>query len=287
MDQGERQELENLRNSTSAADRRPSVLQLLRRYPNIRLPLQRLATMLPPIRPRQYSISSSPLANPRSLTITWSLIKHPTPSGWPEEAGTYGLASQYLTTLKAGELLSCSVRPGQQRFRPPVNLVSTPVIMICAGSGIASFRGFVQDRVEQICRDPSLAGRLAPALLYVGCRGPAQAPHSTELREWQDLGAVDVRFSYSRHHKSADGGNAISGYVQDRIWAERDELVQMWDEGARVFICGSRLVSYGVRDVMQKIYLEQAKRRCGIKTNEDMEKWWIEILRDRCAVDVF
>lgn len=266
---------------------RPSVLQLLKKHPSINLTLQHLATLLPPIRPRQYSISSSPLACPDSLTITWSLIEDTASNEGPEETPFYGLASYYLANLNVGNSLRCSVRPGQQRFRPPVDLVSTPMIMICAGSGIAPFRGFVQERVERLTRDPSLAQRLAPALLYVGCRGPEQALYAAELRRWQESGAVEVRFAYSRHELPSETDLLKAGYVQDRIWEEREELVQLWEDGAKVFVCGSRWVSHGVKDAMQKIYKEQVESRCGHKTDDDAQKWWVEILRDRCAVEIF
>lgn len=243
--------------------------------------------ILPPLRPRQYSISSSPVANSKSLTITWSLIKHDAPVAWPDEPPCFGLASQYLANLKAGDSLSCSVRSGQQRFRPPVDIVSTPIVMICAGSGIAPFRGFVQDRVERLIRDPSLAERLAPALLYIGCRGPEQALYAAELQRWHEKGAVDVRFVYSRHEAPSDNDTHKVSYVQDKIWKDREELVRVWDNGAKIFVCGSCWVSHGVRDILQRIYKEQAESRCGPKTDNDAERWWVEILRDRCAVEVF
>lgn len=159
--------------------------------------------------------------------------------------------------------------------------------MICAGSGIAPFRGFVQDRVERLTQDPSLVERLAPALLYVGCRSPEQALYAAELQRWQGLGAIDVRFVYSRYDTPSDKGTIKASYVQDRIWKEREELVQLWGKGAKVYVCGSRGVSHGVRNTLQEIYKEEAERRCGPKTDDDAGKWWVEILRDRCAVEVF
>lgn len=284
MNEDERQALKALAAAITAQERRPSVLQLMKRYSSIDIPLQRLAAMLPPIRPRQYSISSSPLADPKSLTITWSLIRHAAPPGWTEEPPLLGLASDYLSNLKAGNMLKCSIRPGQPRFRPPVHLESTPIIMICAGSGIAPFRGFVQDRMERLRRDASLAGRLAPALLYIACYGPDQALYAAEMQSWQESGVVDIRYVYSRQGASPA---APTGYVQDRIWEEREELVKVWDNGAKIFICGSRPVSHGVRNVVQNIYREQAKERCGPKADDEVERWWVEILRDRCAVEVF
>lgn len=286
-DDSERQALSAFTNAINTEERRPSVLQILSQYLSIDMPLQQLAMMLPPLHPRQYSISSSPLANPNSLTITWSLIQHEAPLAWPNETPILGLASHYLASLNAGDSLNCSIRPGQTRFRPPVEIISTPMIMVCAGSGIAPFRGFVQDRMERVVRDPSLAEHLAPALLYVGCRGPEQTLFASELRRWQELGAVDVRFVYSRYDTPSDKGTFRASYVQDRIWKEREELVQLWDRGAKVYVCGSRWVSHGVRNTIQEIYKESAQSRCGIKTDDDAGKWWVEILRDRCAVEVF
>lgn len=166
--------------------RRPSVLQLLQRYPSIALPLKQLASMLPPIRPRQYSRSSSPRACPTSLTITWSFITHAAPEAFPGQDPTPGLASHFLANHKAGDALSCSVRPGQPRFSPPTDPISTPTIMICAGAGLAPSRGIVQDRAERLRQSPGLASKLAPALLYVGCRGPDHALYAAELQGWQD-----------------------------------------------------------------------------------------------------
>ncbi|KAI1103049.1 hypothetical protein F4804DRAFT_333735 [Jackrogersella minutella] len=132
---------------------------------------------------------------------------------------------------------------------------------------------------EQARRDSSLP--LGPALLFVGCRGKDHALYATEM-EGSDV--VNVRYAYSREHKE---GDAFTGYIQDRVWADRDDLVQLWDRGARVYVCGSRDVSQGVKEVVCKIYRDAAERRCGAKTEAEIDEWWIDILRDRYAVDVF
>lgn len=150
--------------------------------------------------------------------------------------------------------------------------------MICAGAGIAPFMGFVAHRAAQLQRDPSLA--LAPALLFVGCRAPRHAPYAAELERGRAV--VDVRYAYSRE---SDGGP--TGYVQDRVWADREELIRLWEAGARVYVCGSRAVSQGVKQVVWKIYQEVAQKRCGPRTEAQVSEWWLEILKDRYAVDVF
>lgn len=268
--------------ASSPTDRRPSILQLLRHYPSIKLPLDKLATMLPPLRPRMYSISSSPLVNPSSLKLTWSLITHDPPASLPEEHPTRGLASNFLAGLKAGDTLKCLVRRGNPRFKPDSH--SAPMIMVCAGSGIAPFRAFVEHRAEALASRPKNQS-LPPALLYVGLRSPAHALYASELEAWQAMGAVEVRYAYSR---AADGGDETRMHVQDRLWADREELCHLWEEdGARVYVCGGRGVSHGVREVVRSVYREQAEKRCGAGTEADVEAWWVEALRERYVVEVF
>ena len=94
---------------------------------------------------------------------------------------------------------------------------------------------------------------------------------------------VDVRYAYSQQHDDAD----FSGYVQDRLWADRDDLVQLWDRGARVFVCGSQALSLGVKEVVRSIYSEVALARCGSGTEADADTWWTKILKERYTVEVF
>jgi cytochrome P450 / NADPH-cytochrome P450 reductase len=286
--------------ASSPTDRRPSILQLLRHYPSIKLPLDKLATMLPPLRPRQYSISSSPLANPSTLKLTWSLITHAPPASLPKGAPpTRGMASHYLAGLKTGDSLTCMIRRGNPRFKPvdPARSTAAPMIMVCAGSGIAPFRAFIEHRAEQLRRQPELQQQPPKALLYVGHRTPAHELYAPELKEWETLGAVEVRRAYSRGGSStgqpedaAPPGGCC--YVQDRVWADREELCRLWEDGgrdggARVYVCGGRGVSQGVRDVARRIYREQAGKRCGAGKDEDVEAWWVEALRERYMVEVF
>lgn len=248
--------------------------------------------MLPPLRPRQYSISSSPLVDSSSLKLTWSLITHTPPASLPDEPPARGLASHYLAGLKAGDTLKCQVRRGNPRFKPDEGQAAdqsaskpAPMIMVCAGSGIAPFRAFVEHRAESMRRGGDGQPAPAPALLYVGIRSPAHAMYASELKAWEASGAVEVRYAYSRGGGEAAGHH---GHVQDRIWADREELCRLWEEdGARVYVCGGRGVSHGVREVAREAYREQAEKRCGPKADADVEAWWVEALRERYVVEIF
>ncbi|KAH7322485.1 cytochrome P450 [Stachybotrys elegans] len=268
--------IKNLAVNPGNPNMRPTVLQILVAYPSIPASLNELVAMLPPLRPRLYSISSSPLHTKSRCTLTRSAVDRQLP----------GLASGFLASLQPDAIFEVSVRRGKDLFRPPLDLASVPMIMVCIGTGIAPFRGFVQHRVEMLRRDPSLANGLAPALLYAGFRKPEDALYVDELERWQTEGAIKVRWVYSETHASLTEDEA-SRYVQGELWANKDEAVRMWDMGARVYVCGSRSLSKGMREMAKKIYSDVAEKRCGTKAEEDIEEWWADVIRERYAVDVF
>ncbi|RYC59007.1 hypothetical protein CHU98_g7216, partial [Xylaria longipes] len=134
-------------NYTEILENRISVLDLLERFPAVELPLGMFLAMLPPMRVRQYSISSSPLWNPSHVTLTFAVLEAPSKSG----QGTHvGVASSYLDSLEPGDKLHVAVRQSHAAFHLPQNPENTPVICIAAGTGISPFRGFMQERAEMI-----------------------------------------------------------------------------------------------------------------------------------------
>jgi cytochrome P450 / NADPH-cytochrome P450 reductase len=112
--------------------KRVSVLDLLERFPSAQLPLGAFLKMLPPMRVRQYSISSSPLWNPNNVTLTYAVVDQPALSG---HGRFVGVASNYLSSLSPGDKLHVSVRQSHQAFHLPKDAKNVPVIMIAAGTG--------------------------------------------------------------------------------------------------------------------------------------------------------
>lgn len=114
--------------------KRVSILDLLERFPSVQLPLGVFLKMQPPMRVRQYSISSSPLWNPTNVTLTYAVVDQPALSG----QGRYvGVATNYLSSLTPGDKLHVSVRTSHQAFHLPKDS-KVPVIMIAAGTGKSS-----------------------------------------------------------------------------------------------------------------------------------------------------
>ena len=275
-DQTAREDLEKFA-TAHASSKRVTVLDILEEFPSIELPFGDYLAMLPPMRVRQYSISSSPLHDQTSVTLTYGVLDQEAPITGKRYLGT---ASNYLSELRKGDRVYVSVRPSHQSFHPPLDVPNVPVLMVCAGSGLAPFRGFVQERAEQM-----KAGRkLAPALLFVGCRSATKDRLYADLfKEWTDAGAIDVRYAFS---KEPDNSNGCK-YVQDRLWKDREDAQELWDKGARIFVCGNREVGDAVKEAVIKSYSEKMARKGLKKTAEDAEEWFKGIKNERFASDVF
>jgi cytochrome P450 / NADPH-cytochrome P450 reductase len=188
--------------------KRLSVLDILEAYKDIKLSLTVFLQMLPAMRVRQYSISSSPLWNPQRVTLTVSVIDGPAISGRSDEF--LGVASNYLANLRAGDKVQMAVRPSSAAFHPPAD-PSVPLVLFCAGSGLAPMRGFIQERAAQ-----KQSGReVGKALLFFGCRSPDKdfLYSDSDLAEWMKLGVVDVRPAFSRSPNDSKGCQ----YVQESV----------------------------------------------------------------------
>jgi cytochrome P450/NADPH-cytochrome P450 reductase len=258
--------------------KRVSVLDLLERFPSVQLPLGVFLKMQPPMRVRQYSISSSPLWNPNHVTLTYAVVNQPALSG----QGRYvGVASNYLSSLAPGDKLHVSVRSSHQAFHLPKDTKNVPVICIAAGTGLAPFRGFIQERAAQIA-----AGRtLAPALLFYGCHAPdSDLLYSNLLRKWETLGAITLKLAFSRKPDASEGCK----YVQDRLYHDRADIIKLFDAGAKLFVCGSREVGDGVQETLIKIAKQRIKEEEGRDVDDAKAREWFEGLRnERFATDVF
>ncbi len=254
--------------------KRVSVLDLLERTPSCGLTFAAFLQMLAPLKTRQYSISSSPLWSADHCTLTLAVVDAPALSG---QGRYYGAASTHLAQARPGTKIPMTVRPSQVAFHPPESL-EKPLIMVCAGTGIAPFRGFLQDRAARIAE---AAGQpFGPALLFFGCTHPdVDFLYKEELTQWEAEGILRVHPAFS---------NASTGdvkYVQDRLWQDRAEVVELVKQGATFFVCGDgRRMAPGVYATCVRIYQEATHA-----TQEQAEQWisTMERLHGRYVADVF
>jgi cytochrome P450/NADPH-cytochrome P450 reductase len=218
-----------------------SILDLLEQFPATRPPLAELLALWPTLSTRRYSISSAPAKATGRCSLTISVLDQAAHSGRGRHRGT---ASHYLARLRVGDLVPVAVEAGPKHFAPPQDY-STPLILICAGTGFAPFRGFVQER--EAARS---AGRsLGKALLYFGCDQPdVDLLYAEELRAAEQAGVIELRPTFCR----APRGKQV--FVQHRLWEEREELLALIHAGAHVRVCGdARLMAPAVKEAWQRM----------------------------------
>eukprot|EP00850_Spirogloea_muscicola_P006810 SM000033S12331 [mRNA] locus=s33:236976:240911:+ [translate_table: standard] len=131
---------------------RPSLLDLLQAAPSCRPDLGHLLESLPPLVARLYSITNSRAVDAHLIEIAFSVVRMETAPGrifrgvctnWLERElalGASGERAREMPVLK----IPVFVRGGGS-FSPPQNLES-PLVMIGPGTGVAPFRGFLQER---------------------------------------------------------------------------------------------------------------------------------------------
>jgi cytochrome P450/NADPH-cytochrome P450 reductase len=251
--------------------KRVSVLDLIEAYQSCDIDLGRLLEMLPAMRVRQYSISSSPRANATSCSLTVAVVDAPHLSGVGQFRGT---CSSYLARLEPGSEVPVAIKTPNVPFHPPEDN-SKPIVMICAGTGLAPFRGFVQERARR-----HEAGETAgPALLFFGCDHPdVDYLYKDELTAWQKQGIVELHTAYFRQPEGE------TRFVQHRVWAEREKVRKLFYDGAIFFLCGDgQNMAPGVRKTLADIYKDSVN--C---SDEQASIWLGEMERiGRYVPDVF
>jgi cytochrome P450/NADPH-cytochrome P450 reductase len=268
--------------------KRFSVLDVLEDNPECRLPFESYLDMLKPLTVRQYSISSSPIANVQFVqtpqgsgqrliaSLTYDVHDEAAWSG--ADRKFQGVASTYLARQEPGDKLRCFTRATNVNFHLPLDH-TVPIIMVCAGTGLAPMRGFIQERSTiKKARNATLG----PAILYFGCRHHEKDfIYSEELKQWEAEGVVSVRPCFSK----VGPNGAPKQYVPDRMWEDRKELADLFGkQNGKIFVCGSASkLAKSTAEVCKKIWLGHHDG----SSEEDAQAWLDKVKEDRYVSDVF
>jgi sulfite reductase (NADPH) flavoprotein alpha-component len=178
-----------------------------------------LVAMLRKLQPRLYSLASSLAAYPEEAHLAVAVVRY-------EGHGRVhkGVASAYLAERRCIDDTVLVYRERNENFRLPAN-GATPIIMVGAGTGIAPFRAFLQERES--------AGSRGRSWLFFGDRR-FQTDFLYQI-EWQRflkdgaLSRMDVAFSRDQENKI---------YVQHRMLEQGKELYSWLEDGAALYVCG-------------------------------------------------
>lgn len=239
--------------------KRKSVFDLLEEYPACELPFHAYLEMLSLLAPRYYSISSSPSIDSERCSVTVGVVEAPASSG----RGVYrGVCSNYLAGRRVGDTIHATVRETKAGFRLPDD-PSVPVIMIGPGTGLAPFRGFLQERAHRKAKGATLG----PAILFFGCRHPDQDfLYADELKAFAADGITELHTAFSR-------ANGQKTYVQHLVAAQKDHVWNLIEQGAIVYVCGDGgKMEPDVKAALVAIYREKsgADAEAGLRWIDDL-----------------
>ena len=235
---------------------RKSVLDVLDEFPSCELPFEVFLDLLPPLRPRYYSISSSPLVSRDSCSVTVGVVEGPSRSGH----GTFkGICSSYLAAQSIDATVYGFIRKPTIPFCPPDN-PHAPMIMVGPGTGVAPFRGFLQERAAL----KQQGVPVAESILFFGCRDPLQDfLYEDELRGFEAMGVTRLFSAFSREPGKP------KAYVQQAIKERSADVWRLLQQEAIVFVCGD--ASRMAPDVRQA-FMGVFQQRTGT-TAADAQAW--------------
>ncbi len=122
-------------------------------------------------------------------------------------------------------------------------------------------------------------GQVGPSLLFFGCRNPQQDYiYEEELEEYAREGITRLECAFSR----LEGQPKM--YVQNSIKAHEDDVWDLIEEGAAIYLCGD--ASRMAPDV-ERAFVGLYQDKTGA-SEQDAETWMEELKASRrCLVDVW
>ncbi|MFD6881405.1 MULTISPECIES: sulfite reductase subunit alpha [unclassified Rhodococcus (in: high G+C Gram-positive bacteria)] len=194
------------------------ILDVLLLEPAPELSAEEFLSLLRPLQHRAYSISSSPNACDGSVHLTVASVRY-----GDDDRERHGVCSTYLADRVGDGTVGIFVTRNKA-FRVPSD-DTAPMIMVGPGTGIAPFRGFLQERRAR--------GATGKNWLFFGDqRRDCDYIYEDELAEFTASGVLtrlDLAFSRDQAEKI---------YVQTRMTEHGAELFAWLEEGGHFYICG-------------------------------------------------
>ncbi|XP_068149685.1 NADPH-dependent diflavin oxidoreductase 1 [Drosophila tropicalis] len=200
------------------------ILEVLQDFPNAtaRLTLEQLFEMMPLMQTRSFSIASD--SSTRFLDLLVAVVQYKTILQSPR----LGLCSNWMKNLPSGTIIKGALKPATMTW--PKDL-TTPLILVATGTGIAPFRCLLQQRVHAKIDEGCEIG---PLVVFFGCRNKSSDFHfEVDFNKWLKCGLIEGHFAFSR-----DGADKV--YVQHLIKKQKEHITDLIkNQNASVYVVGS------------------------------------------------
>ncbi|UYV65642.1 POR, partial [Cordylochernes scorpioides] len=236
-----------------------SIVHVLEDMASVKPPLDHVLELLPRLQARYYSISSSPKVSPDAIHITAVLIEYQTQTGRTNR----GVATSWLQTKLPSENglpANVPIYVRRSQFRLPYN-PSIPIIMIGPGTGLAPFRGFLQER-DHFRKEGKKVGE---TVLYFGCRHRDQDYlYQEELEQYMAEGTLSkLHLAFSRDQEKKVYVTHLLRELKAEVW----NLIG--ERNGHIYVCGdartmARDVHHIILDLIQEL---------GGKSHEEAEAY--------------
>ncbi|KAF9476913.1 riboflavin synthase domain-like protein [Pholiota conissans] len=190
---------------------RRTIHEVLAEFRHVKIPIDYIFDVFPPLRPREFSIASSVKKYPHQMHLCIAMVKYRTKLKIPRT----GVCTSYLSGLNLGDALQVGIKKGTIRL--PLKL-DTPIICVGPGTGIAPMRAVIEERIISGARSN---------ILYFGCRSASKDQHyGAEWLAYAKDGKLQYRTAFSR-----DGPEGQKRtYVQDIIREDAENLWKLVNE---------------------------------------------------------
>lgn len=234
------------------------LLAMIKQYP-ARLEAQAFFDFLRPLVPRMYSIASAQDEVGSEVHLTLGLVEYQY-----QDQNYSGVASHYLGhQLEEDDEIQIFIE-ANPRFRLPDN-DATPIIMIGAGTGIAPFRAFMQQRENNDATGKAW-------LIYGNQKFTDDFLYQSEWQRWHKLGLLhntSLAWSRQNHQKKI--------YVQDKIIEDGEQIWQWLQEGAHIYVCGdANKMAKAVEDALLHLISQ-----CGAMDIDNADEYLDQLRDDR------
>ena len=207
-----------------------------------------------------------------TIHITAVLVEWLAPTGRQQK----GVATNWLKTKLPdnGEYSKVPIFVRHTTFRLPTKL-HVPVLMIGPGTGLAPFRGFIQDRHI----DKEAGADVGDITVYFGCRKQSEDfIYEEELSNYVSSGTItDLQLAFSRDQKE-------KVYVTHKLKENQEKIWNALKSNGHIYVCGdARNMAKDVHDI-----IVEAIKVHGGKTQEQADNFVKSLSnKGRYSVDVW